>query len=118
MQPVTVSLITVPFLLSSFCANTLFHTEEGGFCSKEEGAVETGVDVKTALAIELWLEVKEKWNGKSRDLFSYRIFNLTKELDDSCLPLPIADLLKDLLEPDIDNLPMQEGLIEPPDILA
>ena len=73
--------------------------------------------MKTALAIELWLEVKEKWNGKPRDLFSYKILNLTKELDDSCLPLPIADLLKDLLVETPDLLPMQEGLIEPPNVL-
>ena len=73
--------------------------------------------MKTALAVELWLEVKEKWKGKPRDLFSYKIFNLTKTLDDSCLPLPIADLLKDLLVPTADLLPMQPGLIEPPNVL-
>ena len=94
-----------------------FRTEEGGFCSKEKGAIETGVDVTTALGIELWLEVKEKWKGKPRDLFSYKIFNLTKTLDESCLPLPIVNVLKNLLEPTPGLLPMQTGLIEPPNVL-
>ena len=94
------------------------HTEEGGFCSKEEGAIETGVDVATELAIELWLEVKEKWKGKPRDLFSYLIYNLTKTLDDSCLPLPIANLVKNLLEPTpLSLLPIPTGLVQPPNML-
>ena len=101
------------FFQSDPLLNFPARAEEGGFCSKEKGAVETGVKVLTAIAIELWLEIYGEFMEKKKNLFSHRFFNLTHTLNEECKPFEIENILK--LPPGASELlPVPLELTMPP----
>ena len=72
--------------------NLFVHIEEGGFCSQEDGASETGAKSTLALSIELWFEV---FFGKKKDsnVYSRKLWDATKTLDEQCEPVDIKKVL-------------------------
>ena len=108
----TVSM-PLAFLSTRLNINLSSRIEEGGFCSKDEGALETGAKITTALSIELWLEVYAEFLKKRRNLFSHRFFNLTKTLDEECAPLSIEDFKSDPAQSDTALLEIPTALVTP-----
>lgn len=67
-------------------------TEEGGFCSQEDDAIETGAKVTTALSVELWFDALF---GKGKHaLYSRKLWDWTKKLDEHCVPVDIKGFLE------------------------
>ena len=90
-----------PVLKSELITNLSVLIDKGGFCSHEDGAIETGAKMTTALSIELWFEVflgKAKKEGeeekKKENWYSNRLFNFVKTLDEQCKALDIESLLE------------------------
>ncbi|KAF6217447.1 hypothetical protein HO133_006917 [Letharia lupina] len=102
--------LKIPQLSTNFAAGY----KEKGFCNQDDGALMTGVIATTALAIELWLEVKSIIEKKKNDLYSYKFFNLTKTLDEHCAPLSIPGLTIETIPSVSELLPIPTQLITPP----
>ena len=67
-------------------------TEEGGFCKQEEGAIETGAKITTALSIELWFDLF--FGSSKHNLYSRKLWDYTKKLNEECAPVDIKGFLE------------------------
>ncbi|KAL9063938.1 MAG: hypothetical protein Q9161_009191 [Pseudevernia consocians] len=85
--------------------------KEKGFCSQDDDASKTGVKSTIAIAIELWFEVKAALGKKKKDIYSYKLFNLTNTLDEGCKPLAIEGLLENPTDSLSGVLPVPTELI-------
>ena len=75
-----------PILKSELITKLFVHIEEGGFCSQDDGAAETGAKTTSALSIELWFEV-HAGEEKAANIYSRKLWNVTDTFNEMCEPL-------------------------------
>ena len=75
-----------PVLESELITKLFVHIEEGGFCSHDDGAAETGARATSAVGVELWFEV-HAGEEKAANIYSRKLWNVTNTFSDVCEPL-------------------------------